>query len=204
MKLIKIASSILLVLTLAIPAMASSDWVGDFLRRYDPAQSTATAASTSAATIAQFIRTGEVPITINDVINLMIDNNLDIRSNRFTPRSSYFQSLVFYRALQPSVRFAGTITRNTSSSNTQLNGAQVLSQLRGEYAVNFSQLLPTGTSLSVDASMNRLSSNSLLNTFNPSYTGRFTYTVGQHLLRDRGQKINIHQILIGQNNEKIS
>ena len=31
-----------------------------------------------------------------------------------------------------------------------------------------------------------------------------TYAVGQHLLRDRGRQINMHQILAGQNNEKIS
>jgi outer membrane protein TolC len=203
MKFSKIAMSILLIVTLAAPVMASSNWVEDFLRRYEPTNR-ATVASPSTSSLSQLLQTGIVPVTLNDVVNMMLEHNLDIRSNRLAPRSSYFQSLVFYRALLPSIRFAGTITRNTSSSNTQLNGAQVLSQLRGDYMVNFSQLLPTGTSLAVDLNMNRQSSNSLLNTFNPSYTSRVTYTVGQHLLRDRGRTVNTHQILIGQNNEKIS
>src|SRR5207249_7943078 len=72
------------------------------------------------------------------------------------------------------------------------------------YGVNFSQLLPTGTSLTVDATMNRASSSSNLNTFNPSYVGTMTYTVGQHLLRDRGRLPNTRQIMMGQNTEKIS
>jgi outer membrane protein TolC len=204
MKLIKIVTSILLVAASALPAMASSDWVEDFLRRYDRGKVTTVAANSPEA-IGQLIRTGEVPVTLNDVINMMIDNNLDIRSNRLGPRSSYWASLVFYRALQPSLRFSGTVNRNSNLSNSQLNGTlPTVSQLRGNYSVGFSQLLPTGTSLAVDATMNRLSSSSNLNTFNPSYTGQLTYTVGQHLLRDRGRLANTRQIIIGQNNEKIS
>jgi outer membrane protein len=121
------------------------------------------------------------------------------------PRSSYWQSLVFYRALQPSLRFSANINRNTNTSNSQLNGTvPIVSQLRGTYAVNFSQQLPMGTSLAIDASINRLSSTSNLNTFNPSYVGLLTYTVGQHLLRDRGRLPNTRQIISAQNTEKMS
>jgi len=206
MKLIRIVISILLVVTVAAPAMASSDWVEEFLHRYDPGKSGATAVATnSTAELGQLLRTGELPVTLNDVINLMIENNLDIRSNRLSPRSSYWQSLVFYRALQPSLRFSGTINRNTNLSNSQLNGTvPVISQLRGNYGINFSQLLPSGTSLTIDATVNRASSTSNLNTFNPSYIGQIQYTVGQHLLRDRGRLPNTRQILIGRNNEKMS
>src|SRR6185503_10426299 len=112
--------------------------------------------------------------------------------------------LVFYRALQPSVRFTGTVSRDTSASTSQLNGATSLSNLRHQFGMNFSQQLPFGTSLAVDATMNRQSNNSSVNTFNPSYTGSLRYTVGQHLLRDRGKFVNTRQILVGQNNEKIS
>jgi outer membrane protein TolC len=52
--------------------------------------------------------------------------------------------------------------------------------------------------------MNRVSSNSVLNTFNPSYSGRVTYSISQHLLRDRGRVINMRQILQSLNNEKMS
>lgn len=205
MKLIKIAISILLVSALATPAKASSDWVEDFLRRYQPSKSVATVATNSPESLGQLLRTGEVPVTLTDVINMMIENNLDIRSNRLTPRSSYWQSLVFYRALQPSIRFSGTVNRNSNQSNSQLNGTiPVVTQLRGNYGVNFSQALPTGTSLTVDATMNRVSSTSNVSTFNPSYVGQMQYTVGQHLLRDRGRLANTRQIMIGQNNEKIS
>ena len=64
MKLIRTISSTLLLMSLAVPAMASADWVEEFLRRYDPAKgpATATVASNpaSAAELGQLIRTGEV------------------------------------------------------------------------------------------------------------------------------------------------
>jgi outer membrane protein TolC len=185
---------------------SSSTWVDDFLKRYQPSQVSMTpiAAATTALAPGQVLRGGTVPIMLQDVINLMLERNLDIQSNRFSPRSSYFSSLVFYRALQPSIRFSGTASRDTSASTTQLNGASALSQLRHNFAINYSQLLPTGTSLAVDLTTNRVSSNSAFNTYNPSYTGRITYTLGQHLLRDRGRLVTTRQITIGQNNEKIS
>ena len=204
MNLTKIAASILLVAMLAVPATASTDWVDDFLHRYDPRTVAPRPESGGGLNIGQFLRTGEVPVSLNDVINMMLDNNLDIRSNRFTPRSQYFQSLVFYRALQPSLRFSANVARDTLLSTTQLNGASARQQLNGNYEVTFSQLLPTGTSLTVDATMNRLSNNSNNSIFNPSWQNRLTYTVGQHLLQNRGRLVNTRQILQAQNNEKMS
>jgi len=204
MKLTRIAISILLITILAVPALAES-WVEEFLRRYEPAKGTGAVASSSTAAIGQLLRTGEVPVTLNDVINMMIDNNLDIRSNRLGPRSSYWQSLVFYRALQPSLRFNFNRTKNTTMSTNQVNGTiPQVSQLRTNYTVSFTQALSYGTSFAVDATMNRVESTSNFNLFNPSYTGQINYSVGQHLLRDRGKLANMRQIMVGQNNEKMS
>src|SRR5205814_9506765 len=119
------------------PARASSDWVDDFLRRYQPsvvADAISSARPPTAGPVGQLLPTGTVQVALTDVINMMIENNLDMRSSRLRPRSSYFQSLVFYRALQPSVRLAGTIRRNSQASTNQINGATTISQLRGDYS----------------------------------------------------------------------
>src|SRR5215475_3281921 len=107
MKVTKIVISVFLITTLAVPAMASSDWVDDFLKRFDLSKNTAGNESGGSSTtpnpqLGQVLRTGELPVTMNDVVNMMLDNNLDIRSNRLVPRTAYYQSLVFYRALLPS------------------------------------------------------------------------------------------------------
>ena len=76
--------------------------------------------------------------------------------------------------------------------------------LRHQFALNFSQQLPWGTSIAVDATMNRTSSNSVNSTFNPSFTSSIRYSVGQHLLRDRGKLINTRQIIVGPEQRKDS
>ena len=205
MNLTKIIASVVLAGILALPGMASSDWVDDFLHRYDPPGSAPSQPKSSPqANLSQLLRTGEVPITLNDVINMMIDNNLAIRTDRFAPRSSYLQSIVFYQALLPALRLSSNIGRNTSLSTTQLSGATSNIQNTYFFDANVAQLLPTGTSFSVDLAMNRLQSSSNNSIFNPSYTGKLTYTVGQHLLQNRGRLINMNQILQAQNTEKIT
>ena len=205
----RIILSVLLFLSLVPPVAAQSGWTRDFLFNFKPASGTGTQeAAPPGPAAGQLFPTGTVPISIQDVINMMLDNNLDIRSNRLSPRSTAFQTLVFYRALQPSLRFSATVSRDTSFSTSQLNaasgGSLSLSNLRHQFGAGFSQQLPWGTSVTVDATMNRSSSNSIVSTFNPSYSSNIRYTIGQHLLRDRGKKITMRQIIAGQNNEKIS
>jgi outer membrane protein len=205
MNLTRIVASVMLAGILAMPALASSNWVEDFLHRYDPPASVPSQPKTSPqANLGQLLKTGEVSITLNDVINMMIDNNLAIRTDRFAPRSSYLQSIVFYQALLPALRITGNVGRNVALSTTQLNGATSNIQNTGLFDANVSQLLPTGTSFSIDMLMNRLQTSSNNSIFNPSYTGRLTYTVGQHLLQNRGRLVNMNQILQAQNTEKIS
>jgi outer membrane protein len=203
MKAIKIFISLLLITILAVPAAASENWVDSFLRRYDPSKSAAPAGASSSNTrLGQLLRTGEMPVTMNDVINMMLDNNLNIRADRMAPRSQYYQSLVFWQALLPAFHFTANMARDVALSSSQLNGAT--SQIRdtGTFDANVSQLLPTGTSFTVDVNMSRLLTNSNNSIFNPSYTSRATYTIGQHLLQNRGRIVNLRQVLEGQNTEK--
>ena len=193
-----------LIFALAAPLSAQSKWTEEFLARLNPAEQRSTQAAPPTPAVGGVFQTGTIPIGIQEVINMMLDNNLDIRSNRFTPRSTALQTLVFYRALQPSLRFSSTISSDTQASTSQVNGADVLRTVRHQFALNFSQQLPWGTSITIDASTNRSSNNSANSTFNPSFTSAIRYAVGQHLLKDRGRLINTRQIIVGQNNEKLS
>jgi outer membrane protein len=204
MNIKKVLIATFLTVSLAAPlgAAESHNWVEDFLRRYQPS----TDATSEPTAIGEMLQTGTIPIGMNDLVNLMLDNNLDIRSNRFSPRSSYYQSLVFYRALQPSLRMSTNLSSNTTASTSQLNGIgqDTITTKRRNYTIGFAQALPSGTSISVDATLDRNFSNGNINNYNPSYTSRITYTVGQKLLRDRGRLPNTRQIQQGQNNQRIS
>jgi outer membrane protein len=205
MKITKTVSSVVLILLLASPLSAQTGWTTDFLLHYKPPSARERqAAPPPGEVIAQVFQTGTVPISMQDVVGMLLDHNLDVRSNRFSPRSSALQTLVFYRALQPSLRFTGNFSSDTSASTNQTNGATVLTRRNQQFGVNFSQQLPWGTSLTVDGTINRGSSNAITSTYNPSYQSAVRYTVGQHLLRDRGRFVNTRSIIVSQNNEKIS
>src|SRR5215471_5455545 len=196
--------SLFLLLCIAVPARAQSNFVAEFLRNYHPTGEEAAPPVKPPTPLAQFLQTGEIPITMNDLVNLMLDQNLDIASNRLTPRSSLLQTLVFYKILQPSLSFTASVARNTAFSTTQLNGASSLSQLQHNFSASITKNLAAGTTVGVTATMARTSSNSVLSTFNPSYTGRITYSISQHVLQNRGREINLRQVLQSENNEKMS
>ncbi|HEY2380958.1 MAG TPA: TolC family protein [Terriglobia bacterium] len=209
MKLTRTFIALLLITMVAKPGMASENWVDKFLHRYDahpdPSPVGAPAAASSpGGQLGQLLRTGELPVTMNDVVNMMLDNNLNIRADRMAPRSLYYQSLVFWQALLPSLRLTSNVSRDVALSSSQFYGAMSQITNTGLLDANVSQLLPSGTSVSVDLNMVRLLTNSSSTIFNPSYTSRATYTVGQHLLQNRGRVVNLRQVLEGQNTEKSS
>src|SRR5262245_19497459 len=192
-----------LTISIAAPLRAETKWAEEFLRRYQPSAGTSDSKETTP--IGEMLQTGTVPIGVNDLVNMMLDQNLDIRSNRFSPRSSYYQSLVFYRALQPSLRMSTNMTKNTTANTSQQQGLEpTISTKRRNYSIGFSQALAWGTSISVDGTLLRNFTTSSSSNYNPSYTSQLTYTIGQKLLRDRGKLPNTRQIMQGENNQKIS
>jgi outer membrane protein len=150
------------------------------------------------------VRSGQLPLTMGDLINLILQNNLDISVNRLNPLSSQYLIDTLYRPFEPTLHLQATVNRNTTPSTTILAGAANPTTLGGAYTVGFSQALMTGTNIGVDVTMNRNSSNSTFSTLNPSWTGSVRYSFAQKLLRDFGRRTNSRQIRLARNNEKIS
>jgi len=185
-------------------AEINTNFVKEFLNRYRPLKVGSPAAAQSSQDVASLIRTGQLPLSVGDLINLIIQNNLDVGVTRLTPLSSRYLIETTYRPFEPTLNLQASVTRNTSPATSQLIGAQSFTTLGGAYSLGFSQALDTGTTLGVDFVMNRNSSNSAFNTFNPSYTGLLRYSFSQHLLKDYGRVNNRRQIRVAQNNQKIS
>lgn len=208
MKASRIFVTVLVVFGLVYtPAPAGAqNFVQKFLERYRPprVELPVQPGARSPQLLADLIRSGQLPLTVTDVINLMLENNLDVGVNRLTPRSSQYLIDTMYRTFEPTLRLQATVNRNTSPATSFLTGARDFRSLGGAYSAEFSQTLETGTTLAVDLSMNRNSSNSQFNSFNPSYTGRVQYSFNQHLMRDFGRLNNTRQIRIARNNVKMS
>ena len=194
--------------TTAIPARAeiNANFVKDFLNRYRPARLPVTGApgASSSQDVASLIRTGQLPLTVADLINLMLQNNLDIFVNRLTPLSVGYLSQTFYRPYEPTFTLSASVNKNTTPATSQLAGAPSVSSLGGTYGIGFSEALTSGTSLGVNLLMTRSSTNSIFTTINPSYTGLIQYSLTQHLMKGWGRNNNTSQIRIAQNNQKMS
>jgi len=202
----RIFLTLLVLLVVAAPAGAqSNNFVKDFLRDYHPDMTKVAAPPADPpSALAQFVQAGEIPISLNDVVNMMVDQNLDIRSNRYAPRSSALQTLVFYRVLQPSLTVNVTWANNSSFSTSQLNGASSLGLLQNNFSVSYAKNLKWGTTVGIATTMARSKTNNQFSTFNPAYVGKITYSASQHLLQNRGTLINLRQVYQAENNEKIS
>src|SRR5215510_4418361 len=88
----------------AAPARAEikPNFVKDFLSRYRPAPLTSPVPLQQAA-ISDLIRAGQLPLTMGDLINLILQNNLDISVNRLSPLSSQYLIDTFLRPFEPTL-----------------------------------------------------------------------------------------------------
>ncbi|MBI4475469.1 MAG: TolC family protein [Acidobacteria bacterium] len=206
MKTTKTFFTFVLVLTLVTPIYAQNNFVENFLRRYQPSSEPAASAPREPVPISNetLMQDRPLPMTLNDLIALMLENNLDVRTNRFSPYSSYLSGRVLYRTFQPNLRIASSMNKSATLAQNQLVGAEINRQTRNTYQVGISQTLPWGTDLSVDTSLTRIFSENSFNNYNPSYNANIQYSLVQSILRDRGREVNMRPIKISQNNQKIS
>src|SRR5438105_390369 len=98
-----------LVATAVTPARAevNANFVKEFLNRYRPSKLPVSAvpATSPSQDMASLIRTGQMPLTVGDLINLMLQNNLDITVNRLSPLSALYLSQTLYRPFEPMLQF---------------------------------------------------------------------------------------------------
>jgi outer membrane protein TolC len=153
------------------------------------------------------VQNGVMPVSVGDLIRLMLQSSHDVTVNRFAPLASGYQIEALFRPFEPTLNLGATVGRSTQPVASQLTagaGATAFSQLFHRYTIGFGQTLHTGTRVDVDFILNRNSSNNSFNTFNPSYYGNLAYQVTQPVLRNFGRNINDSAIRIARNNRNVS
>jgi outer membrane protein len=203
-------TSLVCLICMATTSSAQPNWVGQFLHRYrppviDPASQVTP--QVSDAPWRLMVQQGVLPVSVGDVIRLMLQSNLDVTVNRFSPLSSEYAIASLNRPFEPTLDISALVGRSTQPVASQLTagaGATAFEQLFHRYSINYGQTLHTGTIVNVNMLVNRSSSNNLFNTFNPAYSGTLTYQVTQPLLRNYGRSINDTPLRIARNNRNVS
>jgi len=176
----------------------------------------------------QLIQDGKLMLSLDDAIALALENNLDIRVQRFLP---WFGEVSLLRTQAggvlegvsnaplllgsgPSSGFDPIIQTQVgweSSAQPLVNpftlgtGTTSLSRLvtnTGFYDVSYSQGFHEGTALSVSFNNSRISSESPGNIFNPFVQSTLTVTVSQPLLKGFGLLPNTRYIIEAKNTLK--
>ena len=96
----------LLLAVFTTTATAQSKWVEQFLNRYrptpfDPASRVTPRVSDEAW--RGLVQSGMLPISVSDVIRLMLQSNLDVTVNRFSPLASQYYIQTLFRPFEPTL-----------------------------------------------------------------------------------------------------
>jgi outer membrane protein len=174
-----------------------------FLNRYKPNLFPASRAA-AQDTLPAMIRNGVIPLTVNDLINITLANNLDIAVDRLSPLLSGYAIDVNNRPFEPTLRLGASVSRDTSRSRTQLTGSGNTSTLSHSYNVGYGQVLKTGADFAIDLNVNRNSTSASLDNFNPGWFTAIRYSFNQPILNGYGRNVNTRAIRIAQNNKTIS
>ena len=124
-----------------------------------------------------------ITLTLDQAIEMALENNLDIRSARLTPRMQEYSMVSARAAFNPT--FQATLGYNKSSqlSTSQLDGGARTTSERNTFNLSVNQPLPWyGGSLSTSFNNGRTETDNAFTTRNPSYSSSLSISYSQPLL----------------------
>jgi outer membrane protein TolC len=180
--------------------------------------------------LQQLIHDGKLELSLQDAVELALENSMDIAVQRYypwiadasilkakaggsgysTPGGNYASSTAFL----PSFSYDPTVTsiiflddRTTPVNNPFISGTVSLAALQThttQFNEQFSRGFETGTNLTVCWNNTRSSSTSTANFFNPAVQSALSVGFSQALLNGFGIAVNTRNIRIAKNNRKIA
>jgi len=188
---------------------------------------------TNSPKIEQLIHDGKLEISLQDAVELALQNSLDIEVARYNVwfadtdllntagggigRGTAGASFPFSQANVPSLSFDPIVTGLVSIdsqmvpvNNPFLSGTGTSALITGlgvhtnQYNFGVSQGFSPGTTVSVNWDNTRSSSSSQVNLFNPSVQSALYVSISQQLLNGFGTFVNRRNIMIAKNNRKIA
>jgi len=131
-----------------------------------------------------------IKLSVDDCVRLALEKNFTVAIQRYTVANARDSLEIAKATFDPTVSL--TSSRNfsqSSSTNTQLNGAPTPISDTTNTRLGVSQEIATGGTVTVSTNLNRSSSNSSFNLLNPAYSGNVTLAVTQPLLQGAGPSI---------------
>ncbi len=143
-------------------------------------------------------------LSLEEAVQRAMTNNVDIAVERFSPEQSELSVGEFTGSYEPLL--TSTVQQNSRASAAQnaFAGAQSVNTDTFTYNLGAQQNLRTGGNLRVDFNNNRQSTNSVFQSFNPSFASNLNASLGQPLLRNFKIDGTRYQIKVAKKNREIS
>ena len=143
-------------------------------------------------------------ISLVDVISYALKSNSEILIKQIDPKLKEDDVRIARADFEPIFSADYTLHSNTKASSSSLSGANISYTRDIDFNAGMSGKLITGTEYAVDFINERYKSNSSFQSMNPYYTTEPKITITQPVFRDSGILVNTADIVIAQNNKKVS
>ena len=143
-------------------------------------------------------------LSLEDCILKAMKNNIGVAIEILNPELSDLGISLAQEKFLPSLNLSYSQRDTTNASFSFLESADVVSTVRGTYAAEISQLIPTGGTFSITLDGYRTDTTQRLQTINPRYGTTLTFAFTQPLLKNFGFKLTRREIIIARNNLDIS
>ena len=143
-------------------------------------------------------------LSLDESVKRALENNNDIAVERYNPELSE-QSIRLYRGnYDPLLTSAVSQNSRTSPATNAFAGATKVDSKTTTYNFGAVQLLRTGGNARLDFTNNRGNTNSVFNTFNPSYNSALNANLSQPFLRNFRIDASRLQLKVAKKNREIS
>lgn len=150
---------------------------------------------------------GEFTLSLRQCVDFLLNNNLDLKVERYNPYIQEREIIKEKAAFDPLVRFSLQDHKIVVSPTTLLNGVwnrnESYEQETIDYEFSISKKLITGGLGELKFTTNKLETNSLFQYYSPTYHSNLIFSLNQPLLRNFGINLNKSRIIISSNNRKI-
>jgi len=180
----------------------------------------------------QLIHDGKLSLSLQDAVELALENNLDIAVQRYypwvadasilktkaggagysTPGGAFASSTanLSFLSYDPQFNSGVSVADNTSPVNNPFISGTGTSQLASikshstQFTSQYSQSFETGTNFTLNWNNTRSSSTSSANFFNPAVQSTLSIGFSQSLLNGFGRTVNTRNLRIAKNNRQIA
>ncbi len=146
----------------------------------------------------------KISLSLEECLVRAIKSNLEVAVEVISPEIARYQTSGAGEKFLPDLAFNVRRQSTNQASYSWIQASDRLTATYSDYSATLNQLIPTGGRLSLGVESTTNDSNTRFQTINPYYGSTLTFDFTQPLLKDFGSKASRNEILIAQNNQKIS